>query len=61
MGIFDVIKDRKKKIDNAAQDPGEGQAGDESHEEGTPRQNKRQCVDIDPVTKVPTFYDCEDE
>jgi hypothetical protein len=57
MGIFDKVKKGVKDRDKAHKDQVEQP---EKHEEGTPRQNKRQCVDIDPVTKAPTFYDCED-
>ncbi len=49
MGIWNTIKNRGKTIDKASGDS----ASDEKHEEGTPRQNKRQCIHIDPITKQP--------
>ena len=49
MGVWDAIKNRGKTIDKAV----EGDDAEERHEEGTPRQNKRQCIHIDPITKQP--------
>ena len=47
MSFLDKLRNRKRDIDKASGD------SDEKHEEGTPRQNKRQCIHIDPVTKQP--------
>jgi hypothetical protein len=50
MGFFSGIRRIQKgakKRDEAHQE------NNEKHEEGTPRQNKRQCIHIDPVTKQP--------
>ncbi len=48
MGIFDKVKRGVKKRDKAHKE-----VNTEKHEEGTRRQNKRQCTHIDPFTKQP--------
>jgi len=44
------IAARRKRADDAGRDLDQYE---EEHEAGTPRQNKRQCIHIDPITKQP--------
>ncbi len=44
------ITRRRQRADEAGRDL---DAYEEKHEEGTSRQNKRQCIHLDPVTKQP--------